>query len=258
MCLVSFAYYAAYRLLWTGDELLANFSYFLESLPLVLGIQMVALFAVGAYQGVWRYFGLMDSVVFVRAVVFGTIGIELLILYLTRFQGYSRAVFIVYAVILLLMLTGSRASFRLISEFVYRWRQTGSRLVIYGAGDGGLVAAREILNDRRERYRILGFIDDDTNRAHLRVHGYPVLGDYLHLQSLLITNAVDVVVVSTRLIDAQRLQWLRDLCAEHGVTLSRLHVDMERLTSVPLGPRPAAVEGSTSSNLPRSPQSRRS
>ncbi|MAG70475.1 MAG: hypothetical protein CL471_09330 [Acidobacteria bacterium] len=237
MCLVSSAYYASYRLLWAGEALQANFASFLESLPLVLGTQMVALFAVGAYQGLWRYFGLMDSIVFVRAVVFGTIGAELLILYLSRFEGYSRAVFVVYAALLLLMLTGSRASFRLISEFVNRWRQTGSRLVIYGAGDGGLVAARELLNDPHKRYRMLGFIDDDPNQAHVRVHGYPVLGGYRHLQTLLIRNAVDVVVVSTRLIDAERLQWLRDLCDEHGVALSRLQVDLETLAPPPHRPR---------------------
>ena len=38
------------------------FPRFLESLPLVLGVQFLSLFTAGGYRGVWRYFGLMDGV----------------------------------------------------------------------------------------------------------------------------------------------------------------------------------------------------
>ena len=34
---------------------------------------MIALFAVGIYRGVWRYFGLMDTVVIAKGVFLGTV-----------------------------------------------------------------------------------------------------------------------------------------------------------------------------------------
>jgi UDP-GlcNAc:undecaprenyl-phosphate GlcNAc-1-phosphate transferase len=131
-----------------------------------------------------------------------------------------------------LMLTGSRASFRLISEFVRRRRDAGNRLVIYGAGDGGAMAIRELLNTVAGDFRMLGFIDDDPGKTRSRIQGYPILGGYPALESLVAGGAVDTVVISTRLIDVDRLQRLRDLCAAHGVVLSRMHFELHELIAV--------------------------
>ncbi len=230
--LVSIAYYAAYRLRFEGSEWASSFPLFLSSLPIVLGVQMVSLFAVGAYRGVWRHFGLMDGVVLARSVAIGTAASVCVIVYAYRFDSYSRAVFVIYAALLMLMLTGSRASFRLISEFVRRRRDAGNRLVIYGAGDGGSMAIRELLNTATGNFRMLGFIDDDPGKTRSRIHGYPILGGYPALESLVESGAVDTVVISTRVIDVDRLQRLRELCAANGVALSRLHFELHELVAV--------------------------
>jgi UDP-GlcNAc:undecaprenyl-phosphate GlcNAc-1-phosphate transferase len=232
VCLVSIAYYAAYRLRFEGTDWSSSFPLFLSSLPIVLGVQMVSLFIVGAYRGVWRHFGLMDGVVLARGVAIGTAASVCVIVYVYRFDSYSRAVFVIYAALLMLMLTGSRASFRLISEFVRRRRDAGNRLVIYGAGDGGAMAIRELLNTVTGNFRMLGFIDDDPLKTRSRVQGYPILGGYPALESLVRGGAVDTVVISTRVIDVDRLQRLRDLCAAHGVVLSRMHFELHELVAV--------------------------
>jgi UDP-GlcNAc:undecaprenyl-phosphate GlcNAc-1-phosphate transferase len=231
VCLVAIAYYSAYRVRFGAAEYPAMFPALLQSLPLVVGVQMVTLFVVGAYRGVWRYFGLIDGVTFARGVLFGTLTSVFLIVYLYRFESYSRGVFIIYAAFLLLMLVGSRASFRLISEFANRRRTDGPRLVIYGAGESALVAVRELLN-QPERYRMLGFVDDDPGKHQQRVQGYPVLGSYNSLVSLVRGGAVDDIVISTRLMDAVRLRELEDLCQEHQVRLSRLDVNLKPLVAV--------------------------
>ena len=66
--LVLIAYYAAWRLRFEGPEWSAYSGNFVQSLPIALAIQMVALFVFGAYRGAWRYFGLMDGVVFAKAI----------------------------------------------------------------------------------------------------------------------------------------------------------------------------------------------
>jgi UDP-GlcNAc:undecaprenyl-phosphate/decaprenyl-phosphate GlcNAc-1-phosphate transferase len=231
VCLVVLAYYSAYRLRFEGAEYSEFFPSFIQSLPLVLGTQMVVFFVVGVYRGVWRYFGLMDGVILAKGVIAGTVLQVFLILYFYRFEHYSRGVFIIYAGTLVLFLAGSRASFRLISEFARR-RRPGQRLVVYGAGDGGLLVVRELLNDSRVSYRMLGYIDDDPNKRRVRVQGYPVLGGYESLVSLVSGGAVDTVVVSTRLIAVDRLRELEQLCATHNVNLSRLHFRLEEMVAV--------------------------
>ncbi len=231
-CLVSVSYYSAYRLRFDGDAIQLYFRNFLQSLPIVLGAQMVAFFIVGVYRGVWRQFGLMDAVVVAKGVMAGTVAIELVLLYLFRFQDYSRGVFIIYGALLMLVVTGSRASFRLMSEFVRRRRQTGQRLVIYGAGHTGSLAVRELMANAINPYRMLGFIDDDPTKRGVRLQGYQVLSGYDGLVSLIEGGAVDRVIISTRAIHPVRVQELEALCARHGVTLSRLSFHLENLVAV--------------------------
>jgi UDP-GlcNAc:undecaprenyl-phosphate GlcNAc-1-phosphate transferase len=232
-CLVTIAYYSAYRLRFEGPEFGVFFRSFLQSLPLVVGVQMITLVAVGAYRGVWQYFGLMDAVTFAKGVLLGTTTSVLLIVYLYRFESYSRGVFVVYAALLMLVLCGARASFRLMSEFAHRRRHAGQRLIIYGAGDGTATAVRELLNQTTGGYRMLGFIDDDPGMARSRMQGYPVLGDFGSLTSLISNGEVDTVVITRSAIGVDRLDTLRNLCAEHGVSLSRLHFRLDEI--VPTG-----------------------
>jgi UDP-GlcNAc:undecaprenyl-phosphate GlcNAc-1-phosphate transferase len=174
----------------------------------------------------------MDGVVIAKAVVAGTVAIVMTILYLNRFENYSRGVFIIYSALLMLLMTASRASFRLMSEYARRRRKDGPRLVIYGAGERGLLAVRELLNDRAENYRLLGFVDDDPSTHRTNLQGYAVLSGYDGLVSLIRGGAVDAIVISARLIDAARLGELERLCVEHQVRLARLDVDLTPLVAV--------------------------
>jgi UDP-GlcNAc:undecaprenyl-phosphate GlcNAc-1-phosphate transferase len=229
VCLVTAAYYMAWRLRFDSPTEWADYSdRFLESLPIVLGIQMVTLFVVGAYRGDWRYFGLMDGVLFGKGVLAGTAALIVSIVYLYHFQNYSRVVFVSYASMLMLMLCVSRASFRLIGEFARR-RRAGTRLVIYGAGQGGALVLRELLHDPHTAYTMLGFIDDDPARHRLRLHGYPVLGDERVVLKMIANRTVDVVVVSSRQFAPSRIRVLADACRENDVRLLRFHFNLEDL-----------------------------
>lgn len=222
LLLVSVAYYGAFRLRFDASEWAENFAYFRQSFPIVLGIQIVTLFAMGAYRGMWRYFSLSDSVTFVKAVLVGIVTAQVAILYLHRFEGYSPEIFIEYGAFLLLLLVGSRASFRLISDFIHRQRSTGRRLLVYGAGDAGSIAVRHLMNDPRSTYRIVGFIDDDVDKRNIRVHGYRVVGGHDHLVGMVMAAEVDAVAVTD---DSQVTESLAWLCARHGVTLHHVSID---------------------------------
>jgi UDP-GlcNAc:undecaprenyl-phosphate GlcNAc-1-phosphate transferase len=229
-CLVTLCYYVAYRLRFEDPEaFMKNFATFTRSLPVVLAAQLVAFFAVGVYRGVWRHFGMMDSLVVGRGVIVGAVGAQLVILYVYHFFAYSRTVFVIYAVLLLIAMMLTRASFRLVGEFVQRQRQSGRRVVIYGAGDSGGLVVRELLSRDHEDVRIVGLIDDDPRKQGIRVSGYAVLGGYSALTVLIKAASIDEVVVSSRSMPPERLNNLHVLCTESEIRLSRLRVGLEAL-----------------------------
>jgi UDP-GlcNAc:undecaprenyl-phosphate GlcNAc-1-phosphate transferase len=225
--LITIAYYGAYRLRFEGGEYLRNVENFYASLPVVLAAQLIAFFIVGVYRGVWRHFGLMDGVTVVKGVVLGTAAAQLVILYAYHYFSYSRSVFIIYAALLIGLVIASRASFRLIGEFVQRRREAGMRAVIFGAGESANVAVREL--QARLDVKVLGFIDDDPQIARMRVHGYPVLGAGPQLQRMIEGGEVDVVVINRQGLEQERVADMEALCTKAGVTLVRLNIDFEEL-----------------------------
>src|SRR5438874_5715344 len=228
-CLITASYYLAYRLRFEDpEEFLRNFSNFSQSLPVIVASQLVAFFAVGVYRGVWRYFSVADTVVMARGVIVGVVSSQLAILYLYRFSSYSRAVFVIDAVLLMGSLTLSRASFRLVADFLTRQREAGTSVVVYGAGDGGALAVRE-LQKKPTPVRIIGFVDDAPHKIGTRVLGYPVLGDFEWLEQLVAGAAVELVVIAARSIEADRIRRLRAACASRGIALTRLTVGIEDL-----------------------------
>jgi UDP-GlcNAc:undecaprenyl-phosphate GlcNAc-1-phosphate transferase len=216
--IVSVAYYGAYRLRFEGAEYTANVDTFIASFPIVLGTQMVALFVVGAYRGLWRYFGLTDGVMLAKGVLFGAAGAVGGLAVMYRFEGYSPGVFLIYGMLALLLLIASRASFRLIAEYLHRSRTVGPRLVVYGADEAGFVAVRHLMIDSRHRYRIIGFVDDEAGKRNVRVHGYRVIGGYDHLVGMIMAGEVDAVAVTKEGPATSNLAWL---CSRHRV---RLHL----------------------------------
>ena len=230
LCLIPLAYYTAYRLRFEGGLLADSYPLFLQSLPIVLASQVLALFAVGGYRGTWQYFGMMDAVVFAKGVALGTVGAELIILYVYRFESYSRSVFVIYGVLLLLLLAGTRASFRLMGEFIGRRRSAGRRCVIYGTNGASLATIHEAFDG--VPLKIVGFIDDNPMNRRTRVGGYSVLGGFDELLRLVIGSHVDCVVLNTHLLDVGRLQELEQACGTTDIELLRLHVNLKPLSAV--------------------------
>jgi UDP-GlcNAc:undecaprenyl-phosphate GlcNAc-1-phosphate transferase len=228
LCLIPLAYFTAYRLRFEGDLLAANYPMFLQSLPIVLASQLLALFAVGGYRGAWHQFGLMDAVVFVKGVVFGTAAAQLVILYAYRFESYSRSVFVIDGALLFLLLVSTRGSFRLIGEFIERQRPAERRGVIYGTGRAGLAAIRHALGSAP--MKIVGFVDDDARGRPMRVEGYRVLGGYETLVRLIADRSIESVVVNTPPPPSERLHELEGACRAAGIELLCLKVDLTRLT----------------------------
>ena len=232
-CLVTLCYYLAYRLRFEDpEEFMKNFQMFTSSLPIVVTAQLGAFFMVGVYRGAWRHFGMMDTLVIARGVFFGTCAAVLTILFIPYFLTYSRTSFAIYAVLLAVTVTLSRASFRLVGELLQRQRQSGRRIAIYGAGDAAGLVLRELLARDAESVRIVGFIDDDPRKAGIRVMGYAVLGGYSALAVLVKAASVDAVVISARSVPPERLNNLQVLCAGASVGLTRLRVDLESLVDV--------------------------
>jgi UDP-GlcNAc:undecaprenyl-phosphate GlcNAc-1-phosphate transferase len=226
LSLVCVAYYSAYRLRFDSTQFDAAFPHFLHSLPVVIAGQIPVLLALGAYRGMWRHFGLMDAVVFAKSVALGTLASVAMIAGLNNGLPMPGAVFVIYAALLMLLLTGSRASFRLITEFISR-RASGRRVVIYASLQDEQLAVHRLATSGSEPRRVLGFFEDSSEGARTSVEGYPILGDYGDLLDLIAAGRTDDVIACVQNIEEGRLDELVEHCSVHNVALVKFHYALE-------------------------------
>jgi len=232
--LISLAYYGAYQLRFEGETYLKNAEQFYATLPTVLSVQLIAFFIVGVYRGSWHFFGLMDGVTIAAGVLLGTVTAPGLIHLLGSRDRYSLAVFLIYAVLLGGLVTASRASLRLMEEFVFRQRRTTRRALVYGAGENVAVALRELRDHGGASLRLVGFLEDDPRLTRMRVQGYPVLGTPEMLDRVITAHRIDTVVINRRSVDAAREAAITAVCRARGVSLLRLEISiLEILPSAP-------------------------
>ena len=214
------AYDAAYLLRFEG-ELGPMRDVFVQSVPIVVGCQIVALMAHRAYQGLWRYTSLEDLVRVARAVTLGTLAAIVAIVLAFRFEGYSRSVFVLDWLMVTVFLCGSRVAFRLLGDHLRPQRDDARRILIYGAGDGGELAVREMLHNASLGRSPVAFLDDDPAKRWRRIRGVPVLGGAERIDEVLSAQRIDEVVIASRRIPAERVRRVTSACAAHGVPVVR-------------------------------------
>jgi len=229
--LVILSYWAAYAIRFPPDS--PAWALFIRTLPVLVFVKMGVFLAMGVYRGLWRYTSMSDLIVFAKAVVLSSIASVLLLLFLFRFEGYSRKVFVIDALFMFLFLACSRVAFRLFRQLLPSvTKNEGRRVLIYGAGDGGELLLRELRNNRELQLAPIGFLDDDPAKSGKVIHGLRVFGANGDLGAVCSQHEVDEVVISSVKMTEERIQEVLRTCSERQITVKRMRITMEEL-SVP-------------------------
>ncbi|MCA1629939.1 MAG: hypothetical protein LC774_06320 [Acidobacteria bacterium] len=229
--LITLSFYFSYLLLFGSVTEIGAPVLFLRAIPILIFFKMAAFLGMGVYRGIWRYVSVDNLVVYAKAVAVGSIGSVLAILFAFRFEGYSRAVFVLDAIILLMLLAGSRVAFRLFRKLLPAGSlRGGRRVLIYGAGDGGELLLREIFNNDELRYTPVGFVDDDKLKQGRVIHGLRVFNGNGNLRSICEQQRVEEVVLSSTKFSEERVRQITEVCREARVALRRLRIQIDTLS----------------------------
>jgi UDP-GlcNAc:undecaprenyl-phosphate GlcNAc-1-phosphate transferase len=229
--LIALAYWSAYAVKFGAVSDSTAWKLFFRTLPVLVFFKMASFLVMGVYRGLWRYTSVDDLIVFAKAVVLGSVLSVMTVLFAFRFAGFSRTVFIIDAVIMFMLLAGSRMAFRLFRQIIpVGTVAEGRKVLIYGAGDGGELLLRELLNNRSLKYAPVGFIDDDPAKTGKLIHGLKVYAGNGDLTSLCKQHQVDEVLISSTRMSEERLQEILTDCQSHDIAVRRMRITIENLS----------------------------
>jgi FlaA1/EpsC-like NDP-sugar epimerase len=179
--------------------------------PLIIPIYMAFLAASGTYVSMWRYAGAKD----VARLVTACASAALLIVVLNyAFSWYvSRAILLYMGMCVAAFVGGSRIFWRLMREtLLSRRSKDGSRVLIVGAGDGGIYAAKVYREGKGPVGTPVAFVDDDHAKRGLRVQGLPVVGTVDDIPDIVRRKDIREIVIATPSTTGEKLQRIVDIC----------------------------------------------
>ena len=224
VALITLAYYGAYLLRFDGGLTSTQMEVFFYSLPLVIAVQMLLFLLAGVYRGLWHYMSLEDLLVYAKAIFWGALACAGIVVALYGWQT-SPAVLVLYPLLLLVLMSASRFSFRLLRALVKDQVQKhpdAQPVLIYGANDDGVFLLRQILNNPEHRFHPIGFVDDNFRITGKLLAGYRI---YVHAEvpELIHAEGVEQILVASSNVPERDLRSLR----QQGLILKRIGIHIE-------------------------------
>jgi len=237
MLLITAAYGGAfllkYELPWS-PELTA---WHIGTLPPVLVVQLASLYALGLYRGVWRAAETSDLVRVVCTVLVA-VALSSMVTFVGPEPGDTLRFFLLDALLLSSLMVGIRSTYRILDYLQQRTNVTGAAALIYGAGRGGQLVLRELLQNPRFGLRPIGFLDDDPRLQGLRVNGLPIRGAVDDLSAIIKAQSVSYLIVASRYIHSDHLQQALNVCQERRIPVLHAHFKLEPMIPEPRRAKP--------------------
>jgi len=201
----------------------------------LIPVKLAIFSSFGLYRRMWRYSSLHDLWFLGLATALSSLVTVDIVLYLYPFEGFSRTVFLLDAIITFIITGGFRILIRKYNRLNpgsinLRTLCTAGRVkttdvknvLIIGAGSSGEKILREILDNPAMGYKIIGFLDDNPAKIGMSLHGVPVLGSVDFLPNISDRHRINQVIVSVPSATGPEMRRIVEICKNCGVSFKTL------------------------------------
>ncbi len=138
---------------------------FVGNLPLVALVSLISFILVGSFKGIVRHTGIKDAIQVFWAA---TLLMALLLVTALLANNYNLdkvfqiplSIVFVHYLLNIVLLISSRFIFKYLFTRIISNYKSPKNILIYGAGDSGLLTYTTLSNSAQNRYKIVGFLDD--------------------------------------------------------------------------------------------------
>ena len=219
------AFVFAYLLRFDFQTSRSEIQSLLPQLPWVLALQFGALLLARVHRFIWRYVGMREAGRFLNAAIWsGSILLALRLFVPDGFEQWRIPISVIFMDTLLgfggvfsLRVARRIAYERTRRSLVSRNTEPRRRVLLLGAGQAGVLAAREILGRGDLDIEIQGFVDDDPRKQGAVIHEIPVLGTTRDLPRLVADLKIQDVVITIAQISRREIVRMIEQCRKINV-----------------------------------------
>lgn len=183
----------------------------LVQLPLMLITSLISFLIVGSYKGVVRHTGVRDVYNIFNAVCLSSILVIFIVL-ANRIFGVLNlftiplSIIIINSLLTFIGLTASRFVFKSIYSTMNQGSKAFKKVLIYGAGDSGVLTHGAITNHSQSDYKVVGYIDRDVKKIGKNINGVPVFARKTITKDFIEKNSISEIIFSIQNIDSLKLR----------------------------------------------------
>jgi len=219
ICLVALG--IAYQLRFNfnvPDSEIVTYSYVF---PFLITVRLLSFLFVKTYKGIIRYTSTRDTVRILLTLLLGSgfmalsnvVSFQMIGIYMVPFS----IIIIEFLLSVFIMVTG-----RLVVKVIYMElknptsEKTG--VLIYGAGEAGLITKRTLDRDKGTKYKVIAFVDDDPNKSGKKLEGITI-HPITTLEKLLNKRDIKHLIIAIQNITPERKQIIIEAGLTHKINV---------------------------------------
>ena len=187
---------------------------------IVLSIRFISFYISKTYKGVVRYTSTRDTMrIFVVILSGSFLLFALNIISLNYILGYyfiPNSVIIIDALVSLFVMITSRLAVKALYSEIKNPTKEKINVLIYGAGEAGIITKRTLDRDAAIKYKAVAFIDADEDKLGRSIEGVFIFPQS-KMPELIKEYEIELVIIAIQKISSQKKNEITDLCLENNV-----------------------------------------
>ena len=187
-----------------------DYNQLIYTLPIVVITAFFSYYAVGSYKGVIRHTGAKDALnvmiaAFLLMVFLTTLHLINKYYFQEPFLKISYTIIIIHFLLNAIVLILSRFIFKLLYKRLVLDLKPTSKVLIYGAGDSGVITYSALYEEKLNKLNVVGFIDDNKGKVGKKINQVKIYDPKQITKEFIENNRINQVIVSIQNIKPNRL-----------------------------------------------------
>ena len=187
-------------------------------IPSFIAVRALCFYIFKTYSGIIRYTSTKDVQRIVSTLLAGSVFFSIInpiSFYITGNYVLPYTIIIIEFLLSVFIMTSTRMLIKILYMETMNPSKEKTNVIIFGAGEAGVIAKRTLDRDAGSKYKVLAFVDDNYKKSGKKVEGVSIYDTDEDLERLLAENEVQHLIISIQNLAPARKQEIVEMCLRH-------------------------------------------
>ncbi|GAA3641663.1 polysaccharide biosynthesis protein [Flavivirga jejuensis] len=183
---------------------------FFIQLPFLATATTLSFLLTGSFKSVIRHTGFADvvnlfkSITVISFICIAAVSVNRIFVIFPEFT-IPLSIVVMHALLSFVALSASRLLFKMSYKYLKCQLITSKRVLIYGAGDSGIVTYNALISNVTTQFQVVGFIDDNSKKKGKSINGISIFSKEKINNDYIESHKIDELIIASKNIEKENL-----------------------------------------------------